>query len=153
MSIDLIGIGSPLVDFVLKVDDAFLEEHVGSAKGGMELVEADDIAALLEKSRKPCRPPVGAATTTVVGGRSLFLSVLPVATIPLNSTHAMSGRGWTRLIAREDVPTGRVLSLVTPDAQRTMRTCLGTAAALGVTDIDDDTFAGARVVMLEGYAV
>ena len=49
-SIDLIGVGSPLVDLLIEVDDAFLSEHVSGDKGGMEMVDMDAINALLENT-------------------------------------------------------------------------------------------------------
>ena len=58
-----------------------------------------------------------------------------------------------RLIERADVPTGHVVSLVTPDAERTMRTSLGAAATLAPADISAEMFTGARIVMLEGYTL
>ena len=36
MSFSLLGIGSPLLDILIKADEAFLEKHVPGRKGGME---------------------------------------------------------------------------------------------------------------------
>jgi sugar/nucleoside kinase (ribokinase family) len=49
--------------------------------------------------------------------------------------------------------TGRCLVLVSPDAQRTMRTFLGAAGALGPEDVERDRalIESARVTYLEGY--
>jgi sugar/nucleoside kinase (ribokinase family) len=43
--------------------------------------------------------------------------------------------------------------MVTPDAERTMRTCLGAAATLDPAHFTNETFANVRVVMLEGYTL
>jgi len=48
-SVDLIGVGSPIMDLLAHVDDAFLSEHVAGEKGGMVLVDDADIAALVGK--------------------------------------------------------------------------------------------------------
>ena len=41
--------------------------------------------------------------------------------------------------------------LVTPDGERTMKTCLGASAQLCPEDIDEATVAASRWVYLEGY--
>src|SRR5699024_9138203 len=50
-----------------------------------------------------------------------------------------------------DKPTGRCLSLITPDSKRTMRTHLGAALTLNPHDITPELFEGARHVHIEGY--
>jgi len=54
-------------------------------------------------------------------------------------------------IRKSATPTGRVLSAVTPDAQRTMYTYLGASAELVPTEISDVPFRNAHVLYLEGY--
>jgi sugar/nucleoside kinase (ribokinase family) len=56
-----------------------------------------------------------------------------------------------RLRVSADEETGRVLSVVTPDAQRTMFTCLGASSGLRPEDLEDADFEGAVLVHLEGY--
>src|SRR5690606_19993404 len=56
-----------------------------------------------------------------------------------------------RVRISEDAETGRVLSVVTPDAQRTMFTFLGASAALSPADITDADLSGSALVYLEGY--
>ena len=157
---ELIGIGSPLVDLLLHVDDHFIERHVSGAKGGMELVGPEEIAALLEKSKKdPVRAAGGAASNTSVGCANLGIRTAFIGSIGADEYGAfyadtlLAQACEPRLIAHGELPTGRVLSLVTPDSQRTMRTCLAAAAALDPAAITPEHFRGARVVMLEGYTL
>jgi sugar/nucleoside kinase (ribokinase family) len=166
---EFIGVGSPLVDLVVSVDDAFLAEHVGGGKGGMELVTAETIGAIIgalsgEKGKGKNAPKVaqsagGAASNTTVGVanlgiRAAFIGASGEDEYATFYKGALKEHGCDpRLIARADHPTGHVLSLVTPDAQRTMRTCLGAAATLDPAFFTPATFAGARVVMLEGYTL
>ena len=51
----------------------------------------------------------------------------------------------------EDVPTGRCIIVVTPDAQRTMNTYLGVSSLLSVDDLHEDTIAAGQVLYMEGY--
>ena len=48
-------------------------------------------------------------------------------------------------------PTARSYILITPDAQRTMNTYLGSCTELGLADITPETVAAPKVILLEGY--
>lgn len=157
---ELIGIGSPLVDLVLQVSDDFLERHVPGDKGGMVMVDADTIAALMNSAKKdPARTAGGAAANTTVGCAHLGVRTAFVGCCGNDELAAFYRQALatqhceSRLIEHAELPTGRVLALVTPDAQRTMRTCLGAAAGLDPAAITPETFRGCRVVMLEGYTL
>lgn len=157
---ELVGVGSPLVDLVLTVDDDFLTSEVGGAKGGMEMVEADTITKLIKKSRRqPVRAAGGAASNTTVGCanlgiRTAFIGSCGSDDLAAYYREALTSQGCEpRLVEHAALPTGQVLSLVTPDAQRTMRTCLGAAVALDPALFTASTFAGVKVVMLEGYTL
>jgi sugar/nucleoside kinase (ribokinase family) len=52
-----------------------------------------------------------------------------------------------------DLPNARCLALVTPDAQRTMRTNLGAALTLSPGEISPSDFEGIRHAHIEGYLV
>ena len=52
---------------------------------------------------------------------------------------------------RNEVPTGRCIIVVTPDAERTMNTYLGASSLLGVGDLDDEAIAAGKVLYMEGY--
>ncbi len=157
---DLIGIGSPIVDALLPVDDAFLAKHVVGDKGGMVMVDAEVIATIVKKSKQePVQVAGGAAANTTVGVASLGLKTAFVGScgrdeLAAKFRQSMIEQGCEpRLVEHPELPTARVLSLVTPDGQRTMRTCLGAAAELDPALVTPDTFRGARLVMLEGYTL
>lgn len=157
---ELIGVGSPLVDLVLPVLDLFLLAHVPGDKGGMVMVDAVTIDGLVATAgTAPARSAGGAAANTTVGCanlgiRTAFIGCCGRDDLGAFYRQALVSQGCeSRLIEHPDLPTGRVLALVTDDAQRTMRTCLGAAAALDPASFTAATFAGARVVMLEGYTL
>jgi sugar/nucleoside kinase (ribokinase family) len=52
-----------------------------------------------------------------------------------------------------DMPTGKCLILVTPDAKRTMSSMLGVSAFLGSSDINFEVVENSRVFYIEGYMV
>ena len=54
-------------------------------------------------------------------------------------------------LAADGAPTARSYILITPDAQRTMNTYLGSCTELGLADVTPETVATPRVILLEGY--
>ena len=159
-TVDLIGVGSPLVDLLIQVSDDFLTQHVSGAKGGMELVDDQVIDGILKKYKKqPELAAGGAASNTTVGAANLGLRTAFIGSIGQDTTaefyrQSLLSQGCEpRLITHPTLSSGRVLSLITPDSQRTMRTNLGAAAALDPALITPELFAGARLVVLEGYTL
>ena len=125
----------------------------------MEYATPEEIAAIIAASGQEVqKAPGGAAANTTAG-----VSALGVASAFVGSAgHDAYGRLFSdSLVARgceprlqsSELATGHVLSLVTPDAERTMRTCLGAAVALDPNEVSSEWFAGAKVVMLEGYTL
>jgi len=156
-SLDLIGVGSPIMDLLAPVPEAFLD-HVAGAKGGMVLVdqaEMQRIVSLLE-SAPACTTGGSAANTTLnatrLGLRTTFLGKLgndELAQIYRRRFEAAgvdAGRFKTA-----PLPNARCLALVTPDAQRTMRTCLAAAMTLAPADFSPADFRGCRHAHVEGY--
>jgi sugar/nucleoside kinase (ribokinase family) len=150
------GIGSALVDILVHEDDAFLM-RVGAAKGGMTLVEKEFIEQTLElTSGKPSVVPGGSACNTVIGigrlgGTARFVGKRgPGKMGDLFESDLIRNHVDARL-SQSLLPTGRVLSIITPDAQRSMFTYLGAASETDPEDITEDSFAGAAVVHIEGY--
>jgi sugar/nucleoside kinase (ribokinase family) len=156
--VEVIGVGSPLMDLVLQVDDKFLAKHAGGAKGGMELMSHGSIEKILHASeRKPIQAPGGSAANITVGCAQLgigaaFIGCRGADGIGTAYGEALAAQGCEpRLIDHKHLPTGHALSLVTPDGERTMRTCLGAAAELDAGHFTPEVFAGARLAIMEGY--
>lgn len=150
------GIGNALVDILLHEDDAFVA-RTGYAKGGMNYVPgdfADNMLAL--SSNKPEVVPGGSACNTIVGIGKLGGGARFVGKCGRDSM----GELFVRELRHSDVdpklmsssrPTGRALSIVTPDAQRSMFTFLGAAAEMTADEINTCRFNDAAIVHIEGY--
>ena len=154
---DLIGIGSPIMDLLALVPEDFLATVPGE-KGGMILVETPEIEALV--ARLPVEHtvnPGGSAANTAqfaarLGLRTTFLGKLGNDAIAKAYREHFSAAG----IAGEhfklgDLPNARCLSLITPDSQRTLRTCLAAAMTLSPEEISPVDFVGCRHAHMEGY--
>lgn len=154
---DLIGVGSPIMDLLAPVPEAFLQ-HVHGEKGGMVLVDHEEmhrILALLEIV--PAYSTGGSAANATfnaarLGLRTSFLGKL--GSDALAESYRLSfekaGVNGSRF-KRGALPNARCLALVTPDAQRTMRTCLAAAMTLSPDEISAADFLGCRHAHIEGY--
>ena len=158
MKYAIYGLGNALVDFEYAVDEGFLRDQA-LEKGHMTLVDGERIAALIDslEDRQHRRLSGGSAANTVYavqgfGGRGFyscrvgddetghhFLKDLQDAGIDTAGEHRAEGG------------SGRCLTLVTTDAERTMTTFLGVSAELGPEDLQESGIADAAYFYVEGY--
>jgi sugar/nucleoside kinase (ribokinase family) len=155
---ELIGVGNPIMDLLAHVDDNFLRTHVAGEKGGMILVDHDDIATLVGKAGgQIAMMPGGSAANATLGAARLGLRTTYLGKIGGDATaeaylgNFIAAGGDGSRFKRASLPNGRCLSLVTPDGQRTLRTHLGAAMTLHPDEITAADFAGARHAHIEGY--
>ncbi|MGF1452703.1 MAG: adenosine kinase [Opitutales bacterium] len=157
-TIDLIGVGNALVDSLANVDDDFIAKEVEGEKGGMMLVNTEELAELKAKVHGPlAEAPGGSAANTVVSATGLGTKTAYIGMLGndeggefYRKSFAEMGTDMSRA-KTGTVPNGRCLSLVTPDSERTMRTDLGAAMTLAPEDISVDDFKGCRLAHIEGY--
>ncbi|MCY3810338.1 MAG: adenosine kinase [Gammaproteobacteria bacterium] len=158
MTYDIYGIGNALVDAEYAVDETFLRDQ-GIAKGHMTLVSQEEIEVIATglEGRQSRRMSGGSAANTVYavqgfGGRGFysgrvgddetgrhFLDDLRVAGIDTGGRPTSNGR------------SGRCLTLVTADAERSMTTYLGVSASLSSDDVNEAALAASRYLYVEGY--
>lgn len=155
---EVVGVGALLADQIIKVGDNFLEQVQGK-KGGMERTTPDLINRLIELSGSPSQIAPGGSAANVLRCLSHFgrLCALVSKTGSDEVARELAGdlanSHISLLGARCGLPTGRVLSIVTPDGQRTMRTYLGASSEWLPDDLDSRDFAGSRLVHIEGYTL
>ena len=157
-SFELIGIGNPIMDLLAHVPDAFLAAHVDGEKGGMVLVDDEDIVDLVGKlDSRLAVAPGGSAANATLGAARLGLAATFLGKIGGDVTarqyqeNFIAAGGDGSRFKHATVPNGRCLSLVTPDGQRTLRTHLGAAMTLRPDEISVRDFRGARHAHIEGY--
>ncbi len=155
--IDIIGVGSPIMDILTRVDEAFIAGIEGG-KGGMLLVDDKQMNALLDKIEEPPEnAPGGSAGNTVFALAKLGLSVAMLGkigndpTAELYKTTLETLGGDTTHFKKADIPNGVCLSLITPDSERTMRTNLGAAMTLTPEEVSEADFANCKHAHIEGY--
>lgn len=152
----IVGLGSALVDILVNESDAFIR-RIGVKKGGMTLVAMSDLETILSQaSTRPIVVPGGSACNTAVGigrlgGQARFVGKRGDDDSGQFFENTLAERGVEPLLMTSTLPTGRVLSIITPDAQRTMITYLGASADTQPEEITQACFADSAVVHMEGY--
>ncbi len=158
MKYDVIGLGNAIVDVLAQSDDEFLAAE-GLSKGGMSLISAEQATALYVKMGPGIEVSGGSVANTCAGVASLGGKTAYVGRVCRDQlgevfAHDIVAAGVDFVSEpgpESGPPTARCLILVTPDAQRTMSTYLGACVDLGPEDIQQETFASAKVAYLEGY--
>jgi len=150
------GIGSALVDILSHESDNTLSK-IGGSKGGMTLVDSDFIENILKMlQNKPILSPGGAACNAIngigkLGGNSRFVAKYGNDQTGLFFENGLRSSGVETFLIKSSLPTGRVVSVITEDAQRTMFTYLGASAELHPDEVTEKSFENCAMVFIEGY--
>ena len=156
-ALDVVGVGNAIVDVIATVPDSFIRDH-GLVKGAMTLVSAERSAELYDAMPSGIAASGGSAANTVAGvasfgGRAAFIGKVRDDQLGEVFVHDIRATGVAFDVppSPDGPPTARCLVQVTPDAERTMNTFLGTAALLGPSDVDTALVASAASTYCEGY--
>ena len=162
---DVYGVGNALVDTEYEVDDAFIQV-ASLQKGVMTLIAAEERETLIHLLENEHEHQVikqaggGSAANTMVaiaqlGGKAFYsCKVANDATGDFFMADLQAAGVMTNLDkGREAGITGKCISMVTPDAERTMLTHLGITADLGVKELNPDALRQSRYLYIEGYLV
>ena len=154
----IVGVGSALVDILVTASEDFVD-RTGVPKGGMAYFDPATIDRVLEQAATPPRVvPGGAACNTIagvarLGGHARFLGKRGNDDFGDRFEAALAQHGVDTALVHAPTPTGRVLSLITPDSQRTMLTYLGAAAEMVIAEIPPQHFQDSAIALIEGYLV
>lgn len=152
----IVGVGSALVDILAREDDVFLEK-TGAVKGGMKYVDKEFIERTLSlASQEATIVPGGSACNTAVGvgklgGQARFVGKSGKGKMGAFFETDLIKNNVDPLLFKSSSPTGRVLSIITPDAQRSMFTYLGASSEALPEEMTPACFADAAIVHIEGY--
>jgi sugar/nucleoside kinase (ribokinase family) len=154
---DVAGIGNALVDVIAHADDPFLHDQ-GLVKGSMTLIDAERATHLYRALGSGVEMSGGSAANTMCGvasfgGRAAYIGKVSDDDFGRVFGHDLRAVGVAFRPGRhlDEIPTGRCIIVVTPDAQRTMNTYLGVSSYLDPDDVDDATVADSAVLYMEGY--
>ena len=159
---NVFGIGNALVDCVYMVNDKFLDDN-NIEKGLMTLVDEKKQKSIIEKIKNfdSVIQSGGSVTNSVYTlsqlGGSGYVSVLvaedefgKIYLSDLKNSNVSTG-GTTYTTG--DGMTGTCLVLTTPDAERTMNTCLSISSNFSIKNINLDDLKSSEYLYIEGYLV
>jgi sugar/nucleoside kinase (ribokinase family) len=156
----VIGIGNALTDMLVNLaNDAVLEEYQ-LAKGSMSLVDGQ-LQTDISKSVAGCPYSLslgGSASNTIRAMAHLGCEVGFIGKVGDDTTgdfyiQALRNVGVKPYILHSEHISGKCVSLVSPDGERTLVTHLGAAADLQAEEIDGAIFEGYDCLYVEGYLV
>lgn len=153
----LLGISNAIVDILAHVEDDFIEE-IGAERGAMNLIDEDRARKIYEKMGPATEMSGGSVANSIagfanLGGDAAYIGHVHNDQLGEIFNHDMRSLGIDVRLdpASEGAPTARSYVLITPDAQRTMNTYLGSCTELGLADVTAETVATPRAILLEGY--
>lgn len=155
---DVCGLGNSLVDILLELTD---EEFgsLGFEKGTMRLVDPPEQKALLEQflDHEPQLVSGGSVANSIIacsqlGGRAAFIGCVGDDRYGLHYTEEFAQLDiefCTQPLVGET--TGTCVSIITPDAERTMRTSLAVSSHLAARHVSAERIAASEWLFVEGY--
>lgn len=156
----VIGIGNALTDMLVNLKTDSVLSQFNLAKGSMSLV---DTPLQTEISKSVAGLPYslslgGSAGNTIRAMARLGCSVGFIGKVGEDKTgdffhQALENLGVSPVVFRGNERSGKCVSLISPDGERTMVTHLGAALELSAEEITPDIFAGYDCLYVEGYLV
>jgi len=154
------GLGNALVDILLEITDAEFGS-LGFEKGTMRLVDYAEQSQLLKKfhNKDPRLVSGGSVANSIIalsqlGGKGAFIGCVGDDRYGLfykTEFDELEIDIANPVIVNE--PTGTCLSIVTPDAERTMRTCLAVSSHLAAKHVDGERISNSEWLFVEGYVL
>ncbi len=157
---DVCGLGNAIVDIFLELDDSEFDS-LDFERGTMRLVEADEQKGLLQQfseGKRELRLVSGGSVANSVigvsqlGGRSAFIGCVGDDRYGLHYAeefNALKINIGNPIMVGET--TGTCVAIITPDAERTMRTCLAVSSHLAAKHVDYQRIANSSWLFIEGY--
>ena len=156
-ALDVVGIGNALVDVLSHEEEGFLESNA-LVKASMALIDTNRAESLYAEMGAGIEASGGSAANTIAGvasfgGTAAYIGRVRDDQLGAVFAHDLRAAGvlYRSPAATDGPPTGRCLIVVTPDAERTMSTYLGSSELLGPEYVDPELIAAAQITYLEGY--
>jgi sugar/nucleoside kinase (ribokinase family) len=154
----LCGLGNAIVDIFVEVSEPEFAS-LGFDRGTMVLVDLADQKTLLDTYQKhePKLVSGGSVANSIIafsqlGGQAAFIGCVGDDRYGLFYVSEFEQLGidiGNPVIFNE--PTGTSVCIITPDAERTMRTCLAVASHLSARHVDEERIKSSEWLFIEGY--
>ena len=160
--VKIAGLGGPVIDILIRVDDATLTARVRGEKGGMNKISGAEQRRLISSLEA-----AGGTPAYAIGG-SAFNTIAALAHLGMKTSfigktgkddaaeffrrnYLAIGGDCSSLKATGRSPSATVLCIVTPDSQRTMRSSLAASLLMRPEDLRDGDLSGVSHLHIEGY--
>lgn len=156
--IEILGIGAPFWDYILRVSEDFLGS-LTPVKGGIDFIDAAAFRRIIDQSGIPVTLVAGGSCANAIKGlsqlghRCALLGKVGADEAGRTFSKRMRELGIVPILIPVQAPTGQVIALVTPDGERTMRDFLGASQEMRAADLEPAAFAGVKWVHIEGYTL
>ncbi len=154
----VLGIGNALVDILVRLDDDKVLSDFNLPKGSMQLVSKNVANSIDKATRHYTRSMAswGSASNTMRGLSRLEIPSGYIGKIGKDDMgkffdEELSDKNIETHLLKSKKPTGRALTLITPDTERTFATHLGAAVELGAKELDKKIFDQYQMLHIEGY--
>lgn len=154
----ILGIGGPILDHVLKIQEEDLR-LISGQKGGMEPLSFEEMEMLISRNKTPPTITLGGSARNTLQGLTRFgekcalLGMIGTDRRGKYYRKLLENQGITSSLIEKEGESAVVLSLVTPDGERTMRTFQGVSTHLRGSDLKPSFFEGIKLLHLEGYTL
>lgn len=156
----LLGIGNALVDILIKIEDDSLLSQLGLAKGGMTLIDKEMMREILNKTHlfSQKKSSGGSAANSVhglarLGEKTGFIGVIGNDEFGHFFESDLQVNAVETLLARGTLETGKSISLISRDTERTMATYLGAAGEFHRFRLDFNVFKKYQYLLIEAYLI
>ena len=157
---DAVGIGNVLIDILAQVENT-CPDKFGLKKGAFNLVDERKIEEIMDAiiALNPKFVPAGSVANSVMGisnlgGKCAFIGRIGRDTHGKFYINQLKKSGVDPKLKECDLSaTGRCLSLITPDHERTFAVNLGAASNLSKQDISEDYVKKSKILHITGYEI
>ncbi len=154
----ILGVGAACIDLLVPVEEEFLK-YVPGEKGGAQAIDIEKLNQIIFLSgTKPQVVTGGSCANTIKGLANLgekcsFLSYIGTDALGEHFSNYTKSLGITGLFSFSSLPTARVLCLITPDGQRTMRFFAGASQEMSNLYLDSSYFKSVQLVHIDSYSL
>jgi sugar/nucleoside kinase (ribokinase family) len=158
--LSVLGIGNALVDVINVLENDAVLTEFELPRGGMTLVDAT-LSRKIYDATKFCTREIstgGSAANTIhtlasLGGSCGYLGKIGEDELGNSFKEEFERKKIQTHLMISDKDTGRVMSMVSTDSERTMATYLGAAASLKPEELSAEIFRNYSILYIEGYLV
>ncbi|HEY4831960.1 MAG TPA: adenosine kinase [Waddliaceae bacterium] len=158
MKYEVLAVGAPLMDHLLRVSESYLATIPG-VKWGMETVNYEEIVHIVEKSGVvPIQIAGGSAANVIkglagLGRRCAMVGKIGEDVIGERVKNDLQDKRVFPILCYSSTPTGHVACLITPDGKRTCRAYPGASLEMQPENLDPSIFSDVKLVHVEGYTL